>query len=45
MSALLIGGSILGMVGALLSVPTAAILQVFVQELLEERDNAAADEP
>jgi predicted PurR-regulated permease PerM len=44
-SALLIGGSILGIVGALLAVPTAAILQVFVQELLEERDNAAADEP
>lgn len=35
--ALLVGGSLLGMVGALLAVPTAAILQVLVQELaLEE---------
>lgn len=31
--ALLIGGSILGIVGAILAVPTAAILQVVVQEL------------
>lgn len=36
--ALLIGGSILGISGAILAVPTAAILQVLVQELLDERD-------
>ena len=33
--ALLIGGSLLGMVGAILAVPTAAILQVLIQELAE----------
>ncbi len=38
--ALLIGGSLLGIVGAILAVPTAAILQVIVQELMAE----AADE-
>lgn len=38
--ALLIGGSLLGLVGAILAVPTAAILQVLLQELLVE---AAAD--
>lgn len=36
--ALLIGGSVLGIVGALLAVPTAAILQVLLEELLNERD-------
>ena len=36
--ALLIGGSLLGIMGALLAVPSAAILQVVVQELLDERD-------
>jgi predicted PurR-regulated permease PerM len=36
--ALLIGGAILGITGAILAVPTAAILQVLVQELLDERD-------
>jgi predicted PurR-regulated permease PerM len=34
--ALLIGGSLLGLVGAILAVPTAAILQVLLQELLAE---------
>ena len=34
--ALLIGGSLLGLVGAILAVPTAAILQVLLQELLIE---------
>lgn len=38
--ALLIGGSLLGLVGAILAVPTAAILQVLLQELLAE---ASAD--
>jgi predicted PurR-regulated permease PerM len=36
--ALLIGGSVLGIIGALLAVPSAAILQVVIQELLDERD-------
>jgi predicted PurR-regulated permease PerM len=31
--ALLIGGSLLGVVGAILAIPTAAILQVVVREL------------
>jgi len=30
--ALLIGGSLLGIVGAILAVPTAAILQVLIEE-------------
>ncbi len=37
-TALLIGGSLLGVLGAILAVPTAAIVQVVVQELLDERD-------
>jgi predicted PurR-regulated permease PerM len=36
--ALLIGGSLLGIVGAILAVPTAAILQVIFQELQVEKD-------
>jgi predicted PurR-regulated permease PerM len=39
--ALLIGGSILGILGAVLAVPTAAIAQVIVEELLNERDRLA----
>jgi predicted PurR-regulated permease PerM len=38
MVALLIGGSLLGIIGAVLAVPTAAILQVVIEELLDERD-------
>jgi predicted PurR-regulated permease PerM len=38
--ALLFGGSLLGILGALLAVPTAAIVQVIVQELLDERDRS-----
>ena len=34
--ALLIGGSLLGIVGAILAVPTAAILQVLFEELVPE---------
>ncbi len=34
--ALIIGGSLLGIVGAILAVPTAAILQVLIQELAPE---------
>lgn len=40
--ALLIGGSVLGITGAILAVPSAALLQVLVQELLEERDRLSA---
>jgi predicted PurR-regulated permease PerM len=36
--ALLLGGSLLGILGALLAVPSAAILQVLLQEILDERD-------
>jgi predicted PurR-regulated permease PerM len=39
--ALLIGGALLGILGALLAVPTAAIIQVVIQELLDERDRRA----
>jgi predicted PurR-regulated permease PerM len=34
----LIGGSVLGILGAILAVPSAAILQVVLQEMLDERD-------
>jgi len=34
--ALLIGGSLLGILGALLAVPTAAILQVIAAEMMKE---------
>jgi predicted PurR-regulated permease PerM len=36
--ALLIGGRMLGLVGALLAVPTAAIIQVIVLELLDQKE-------
>lgn len=36
MIALLLGGSLLGVVGAILAVPTAAILQVVFEELAPE---------
>lgn len=36
--ALLIGGSLLGIMGAILAVPTAAILQVVVQELVKRNE-------
>jgi predicted PurR-regulated permease PerM len=39
--ALLTGASLLGILGALLAVPTAAIIQVVIQELLDERDRLA----
>jgi predicted PurR-regulated permease PerM len=38
MVALLLGGSLLGIIGAVLAVPTAAIVQVVIEELLDERD-------
>lgn len=37
-AALLIGGAVLGILGAILAVPTAATIQVVLQELLDERD-------
>jgi predicted PurR-regulated permease PerM len=43
--ALLVGGSVLGIVGAILAVPTAAILQVILEEILEERDNNNLQRP
>jgi predicted PurR-regulated permease PerM len=39
-AALLIGGSVLGILGAVLAVPTAAILQVLLQEVIAARDMA-----
>jgi predicted PurR-regulated permease PerM len=39
-AALLVGGSILGILGAVLAVPTAAIVQVVVEAVLDERDRA-----
>jgi predicted PurR-regulated permease PerM len=39
--ALLIGGRLLGVVGALLAVPTAAIVQVLITELLDQKEKAA----
>jgi predicted PurR-regulated permease PerM len=38
--ALLVGGTLLGVVGAILAVPTVAIVQVIVEELMPE---AASD--
>jgi predicted PurR-regulated permease PerM len=38
--ALLIGSSLFGILGAILAIPTAAILQVVVQSLLNEREQA-----
>jgi predicted PurR-regulated permease PerM len=39
--ALLVGASLLGLLGAGLAVPSAAIVQVVVRELLDERDRRA----
>jgi predicted PurR-regulated permease PerM len=39
--ALLIGGRLLGVVGALLAVPTAAIVQVLIGELLDQKEKAS----
>ena len=41
--ALMIGGSLLGIVGAILAVPTAAILQVVIQQALQQRGAAGYD--
>ena len=41
--ALLIGGSLLGVMGAILAVPTAAILQVIYQELERRRADSSDD--
>ena len=37
--ALIVGSNLLGMIGAILAVPTAAIVQVLVQEYLEREDS------
>ena len=42
--ALLSGASLLGILGALLAVPTAAIVQVVIQELLDDRDRRADEQ-
>lgn len=42
---LLVGGSLLGILGAVLAVPTAATIQVIVGEILEERDKSDAASP
>ena len=39
--ALLIGGKLLGIIGAILAVPTAAILQVVFTEVIAQRDKRA----
>ncbi len=39
--ALLIGGKLLGILGAILAVPTAAILQVLLMELFKEKEKGA----
>ena len=40
MVAILCGGLLLGVVGALLAVPTAAIMQIMVREYLNYRDDS-----
>lgn len=36
--AIIVGGSLLGVLGALLAVPTAAVIQILVREYLDHRD-------
>jgi predicted PurR-regulated permease PerM len=43
--ALLTGASLLGILGALLAVPSAAIIQVVIEELLDERDRRSDEKP
>jgi predicted PurR-regulated permease PerM len=43
--ALLVGGSLLGIVGALLAVPTAAMLQVILEELTDDSDTGESRRP
>jgi predicted PurR-regulated permease PerM len=43
--ALLVGGSVLGIIGAVLAVPTAAILQVILEQVLDERDRNNRSQP
>lgn len=42
--ALLVGGSLLGILGAVLAVPSAAIIQAVIEELLHERDRSGSAE-
>jgi len=36
--ALLVGGAVWGLVGAILAIPTAAILSVFIEEIASDRE-------
>jgi predicted PurR-regulated permease PerM len=36
--ALLIGGALMGLAGAILAIPTAALLSVIIEEIAAERD-------
>ena len=38
MTALLIGGALWGLVGAILAIPTAAILSVIIEEIVADHD-------
>lgn len=40
MVAILVGGELLGVIGALLAVPTAAVIQTFIREYLESKETA-----
>ena len=40
MIAILVGGEFLGVIGALLAVPTAAVIQIFIREYLDSREPA-----
>ena len=39
MVALLIGGSLMGLVGAILAIPTAALLSVIIEEIAADRES------
>ena len=40
MAAILVGGELLGVIGALLAVPTAAVMQILIREYLDSREPA-----
>jgi predicted PurR-regulated permease PerM len=40
MVAILIGGELLGVIGALLAVPTAAVIQILIRDYLDSRESA-----
>ena len=39
MVALLVGGSLMGLVGAILAIPTAALLSVIIEEIAADRES------